>query len=289
MRLLRRLAPVAMIVCAAVLTTGCFDAVVEIHIHDDGAGYQRVELQIHPEFLEFIASFGAGLAEEFAEEGTDAPALDLEGACGEMLGADNPIAGLSDSARRSGATVESEVDTAACRTSMQVYWDAEAGETVVSEMFADDGATSLLRLPEGGWRFESTSALIAEESGDELDPAMLAELGVSAPTMRLSISLPGEPVEHNADQVSASLSGRITLSGSDDGVPGSTFTWDFDVTGPAPTIYAETAPIEESSSLVWVLPVVLAVLVVVAVLGWLIWRARRREAAGAASATDHES
>ena len=54
MRLLGRLAPALVAVCAAVLTAGCVDTVVEIKINEDGSGSQRVDAIVQREFLEFL-------------------------------------------------------------------------------------------------------------------------------------------------------------------------------------------------------------------------------------------
>ena len=275
MRVLRRLAPLVVVVCAALLATGCFDAVLEIRVNENGSGSQRVELQIHREFLEFLASFGAELAEGFGAGAEELPAPDIEAACREMLGAGDPLADLSVSASRSGASVESETDASACRTSMQVYWDADAGETVLADLFADGGDTSLQRLPDGGWRFESTSAVPGEASGDEFDPAMLEELGMSAPTMRLSITLPGRPLRYDADEVSGGLRGEISLVGSGDPYAVSTFRWDIDLLDPGPGIFAETTPDTSSPSWAWIVVVAaVAGLLILALLPWWLPRLR---------------
>lgn len=269
-RLLRRLAPVLIAVCASVLTTGCVDTVVEIKINDDGSGSQRVDLTVQREFLEFLAGIAAEMAEGMGAEATDLTEADLENACREMLAAENPLAGVADAATRLDAEVESATDASACRTSMQVYWDAEAAESIVEELSAAAAAeSSLQRLSGGGWRFESDPAFAEEMTGEgSFYVAMMEEQGVPLPTMTLSITLPGSPLQHNAHRFS-----------------GSTFTWDINVLDPQPGIFAETVPDWPSSSTVWIFIVVGAVaLLILALLPWWlpllrgIVRARRSPA-----------
>ena len=126
---------------------------------------------------------------------------------------------MSAAASRLDADVESETDASACRTSMQVHWDAEAAERIVEELSAAaDADSSLQHLPGGGWRFESESAFGEEINGEgSFYVAMMEEQGVPLPTMTLSVTLPGSPLQHNADRVS-----------------GSTFTWDIDILDPQP-------------------------------------------------------
>lgn len=260
MRLLRRLAPALIAVCAAVLTAGCVDTVVEIKINEDGSGSQRVDFTVQREFLEFLGGIAAEMAGEMGVEATDATEADLENACREMLTAENPLAGVSDAASRMDAAVESDTDASACRTSMQVHWDAEAAERIVEELSAAANAdSSLQRLPGGGWRFESDAAFGEEITGEgSFYVAMMEEQGVPLPTMTLSITLPGSPLQHNADRVS-----------------GSTFTWDIDVLDPQPRIFAETVPDWPSSSYAWLLIVAVSTaLLILALLPWWLPRLR---------------
>ena len=279
MRGLRRLVLVALVVGSAVFTVGCVDTVVEMRINDDGSGSQRVEFTVHREFLEFLTGIAAEMAEEMGVEATAATDADFEKACREMFGADHPLAGLSDSASRSGAIVESESDASECRTSMEIHWDADAGDSVLSEMFGYSEGTSLRRLRDGGWRFESDSAFGEEVTGEDLFyVAMMEERGVSSPTMTLSITLPGRPFQYDADEVSGGLRGEVSLFGSGDSYEVSTFTWHVDVLDPEPGIFAETVPVTSSSSWVWIVVVgVAAALLMLALLPW--WLPRLRGAA----------
>ena len=224
MRLLRRAAPICVVACAAVLTVGCVDTVVEMTITEDGSGLQRVDFQVRREFLEFLAGIAAEMAEEMGVEATDLTEADFEDACREMFSADHPLAGVSDSASRSGATVESESDVSECRTSIEIHWHADAADSVLSEMFGYGEGTSLRRLRDGGWRFESDSAFGDEVSGEgHFYVAMMEESGVSSPTMTLSITLPGTPLQYDADEVSRGLAGEVSLFGSGDAYEVSTF------------------------------------------------------------------
>ena len=276
MRLLRRAAPICVVACAAVLTVGCVDTVVEITINEDGSGSQRVDFQVRREFWEFLAGIAAEMAEEMGVEATDATEVDFEDACREMFSADHPLTGVSDSASRSGATVESESDVSECRTSMEIHWDADAADSVLSEMFGYGEGTSLRRLRDGGWRFESDSAFWEEVSGEgHFYVAMMEESGVSSPTMTLSITLPGTPFQYDADEVSGGLRGEISLFGSGDAYKVSTFRWDINLLDPGPGIFAETTPDTSSPSWSWIVVVAaVAGLLILALLPWWLPRLR---------------
>ena len=71
------------------------------------------------------------------------------------------------------------------------------------------------------------------------------------------MTLPGSPVDHNADEVS-----------------GSTFTWDVDLLDPPETLYAETGPAEGASA-AGVVVIVVAVLAVVGLLAVFAVTSRR--------------
>ena len=175
-----------------------------------------------------------------------------------------------------GATVESESDASACRTSVQIHWDADAGDSVLSEMFGYGEGTSLRRLRDGGWRLESDSAFGEEVSGEgHFYVAMMEESGVSSPTMTLSISLPGRPFQYDADEVSGGLRGEISLVGSGDAYGVSTFKWDINLLDPGPGIFAETTPDTSSPSWAWIVVVAaVAGLLILALLPWWLPRLR---------------
>ena len=102
---------------------------------------------------------------------------------------------------------------------------------------------------------------------------MLEELGMSAPTMRLSITLPGRPLQYDADEVSGGLRGEVSLVGSGDAYEVSTFMWDIDLLDPGPRIFAETTPVTSSSSWVWIVVVAaVAGLLILALLPWWLPR-----------------
>ena len=276
MRGLRRLVPVALIVSAAVLTVGCVDTVVDMRINDDGSGSQRVEFKVHREFLEFLAEIAAEMADETGVEATGATDAVFERACREMFASDSPLAGLSDSASRSGAVVESETDASECRTTVQIHWDADAGDAVLSEMFGFGEGSSLRRLRDGGWRFESDSAFGEEVTGEGLFlVAMMEESGVSPPTMRLSITLPGKPLQYDAVEVSAGLRGEVSIFGSGEAHDVSTFTWNIDLLESGQRIFAETVPVKTSPSWLWVLVAAVVALLVLALLPWWLPRLGR--------------
>ncbi len=110
-------------------------------------------------------------------------------------------------------------------------WDAADFDTVMA-VLAEDGGPSVHRTAGGGWRFElDLSWLSGDLSEDELSEDELAQaaaLGFELPTLAISVTLPGETVEHNADSARQSQSA---------------WELDFLATDEFPkSLYAETAP-----------------------------------------------
>ena len=188
-------------------------------------------------------------------------AADMEEACRQVL----DVHVLADAAHPynplnlvpEGVTGESESDVSECRVGVTFVWPADAFEMVRAEILTVE---ELQPLPSGGWRFElpPEDALFSGGSAGGFDPATLAELGVSTPTLLLSLTLPGRPVEHNADQVS-----------------GSTFTWELDLASASPDIFAETTPGTAAPSWTWIAIVVVAAGLLGLVLLWWLPRLHR--------------
>ena len=262
MRCLRRGAPMCLAVAAALMTSGCFDATWALSVNEDTSGSWRLEVQVHREAL----AVAAALAEGFdPDSGTDLPAVsaaDMEEACRQVLDvhvladASHPLNPLNRAPE--GVTGESESDVSECRVGVTFVWPADAFETVREELLTVE---ELQPLPGGGWRFElpPEDALLDGGSTSQLDPAMLAGLGVSTPTLMLSLVLPGQPLQHNAHRVS-----------------GSTFTWELDLADATPGIFVETTPRTATPSWTWVVVVAVAAgLLVLALLPWWLPRLHR--------------
>lgn len=273
MRLWHRLAPVLVAVGAATLTAGCMDTVVDLTINDDGSGTQRVDLRVRRDFLDLMAETALSFAAEMelGVAGVGGAGLDaltdseIEELCRFLLLADSPVGRMSEAASRLGAAVESDLapvvepDVYTCRVTMVVDWDSDAAE-VVQELSAAVGAeSSLQRLAEGGWRFESDTAFAGEEwTGETLFYlGLLDERDIPRPAVELSVTLPGDWSTHNAARVN-----------------GSAAVWNIrDIFDPEPKIFVETIRRAEPSSWVWVL--VVAVVVALAALALLPWWFRR--------------
>ena len=254
----RRAVSVGAVLCAVVLAAGCFHVDYDIDVDDDGSGSIRLALEYDRKALEILPALAAADSSmDFDDLGAGSEDFDPEEACQVML-EDMDFSEMDDLDSLPGVTVETDTELSPCRVTSRVSWDAEAQEAILSEMLDDDAR--LQRLPEGGWVFELTSIEsidpgsmdgLGDAMDDESAQRMMQALGLSQPTMTMSVALPGRPLQYNADRVS-----------------GGTFTWQFDLFDPPPTIFAETVP-GGSSSAVWIVVVaVVALLLFVALLGW---------------------
>lgn len=265
MGLLRRLAPLLVAVGAVTVTAGCVHTVVEVTINNDGSGSQRMDLAFERDFMAFLAGIAADWADESdidVPDSADLTGVDFERMCRSLVAESSPVSPLAEAASRLSASHQSETDASACRTTVRIDWDADAAETILEELSAAaEGDSSLTRLPTGGWRFESASAFGEEVTGEgQFFVDWMEDSSVSRPTLTLSITLPGEPLQHNARRVS-----------------GSTFTWDIDVLDPGPGVFAETAPASPSPSPVQIVLIVVgagAVLLILALMPWWLPRLR---------------
>ena len=208
----RSLIPTALAACVlTVLVTACIEVKMDFVVRDDGSGSAEVSMRLDEAVLG-MAMFGEdGDPEQYCRELADEP------------DASDPMGFGLDAV---DASTEAVVDSGDCLVTSTVTWIAEDSDAVLDVLMSDDGP-GFRRLEDGGWRFDLDTAPLSEDvTDDELSEA--AALGFDAPTLTLSVSLPGDAVEHNADTVS-----------------GSTYTWVFDtaeVRDFPDRIYLETAP-----------------------------------------------
>ncbi len=142
-------------------------------------------------------------------------------------GADGPgIFGLSEL-----DTIDVSFGDDDCAVRFGRTWAADEFDIVLTALAEDDGPT-VRRTDDGGWSFEldlgPISDELSEEQFSEDDVAQATAFGFEFPTLAISVTLPGDAVEHNADSVRQS-----------------TYSWEIDflTADELPeNLYVETAP-----------------------------------------------
>ena len=162
---------------------------MEFDVSEDGSGTYEMTLEVD---LEAIAGFADG-------EDVDPTSL-----CEESLNdaGGNELAGEN-------AEIRTENDGSICRQIVTGSWSAGAAELVEGS-----GEEVVLTQVGEGWRFEyDVSPLtddMSEDEGEELDPEMLALMGVEI-AFSLSVTLPGSITEHNGDASGSTVSWEFNL------------------------------------------------------------------------------
>ena len=202
----------------AVLAPACYRFEIDLVVREDGSGSVGAAINIDVAMLSLMGS-GEGDASETAGE-----------VCRQVVGgsgADMPsIFGLSEL-----DDVDVSLAEGVCAVKFGRTWSAGEGETVLAALAGDNGPR-IRRTDSDGWRFDLDLASLSEELADEEftseDRAEAAALGFEFPTLAVSVRLPGEAVEHNADSVRQSK-----------------YSWELDLFATEqhpPSLYAETAP-----------------------------------------------
>ncbi len=196
----------------AAVSTACVDAEIDLVVHDDGSGSMSLTINYDGALL---------------EQATLGENIDVERLCaevGEEAGAEPLDVGIS----ALSWTAEAFIDGGDCVVTQTSSWDAADAEAVLAEMSEGDGF-GLRRLDNDGWRFSLSGDELEETMGaTDGELASLPDWGYEAPTLTISVKLPGDAVEHNADSARRS-----------------TYTWELDY-GEADslpeTLFVETAP-----------------------------------------------
>lgn len=190
-----------MTLCGGILllVSGCIKVNLEINVNEDGSGTYGGEFAINKVF-----------AENFSEG-------DQSASCDEILDSnDNDLGPLSD--LPPDAEIEFFEDDSWCGYNFTAsFLDFGA---VLEE---DDGfpiteveGIATFRLPEDDLFGDVTGE--ADQAGEDIDSAMLLKaLGIPEPEFVISVTIAGEILEQNADQVR-----------------GSTLIWDFNILDPQP-------------------------------------------------------
>lgn len=200
----------------ALLTASCFEIEMDVVVREDGSGSVSITTRTDEAALDFLV----WLEEVPAEDSCRQFLTDRDG-----VGLDSVMFMNSFISFGQGTlSIDSESD---CVVSMSAAWTAEESHATLIAL-QDHEQFGLRRLDNGGWRFDMDMGELNDEevSLDDLDSA--TALGFDAPAVAISVTLPGDVVEHNADSVMQS-----------------TYTWEFDLisAGEIPaSLYVETVP-----------------------------------------------
>lgn len=202
----------------AVLATACYRLEIDLVVREDGSGSVDAAVDIDIAMLSLMG-LGEGDASETSGE-----------VCRQIVdgsGAGMPsIFGLSEL-----DDIDVSLGDGVCAVRFGRAWSAGEGEIVLAALAGDNGPR-IRRTGNDGWRFDLDMASLSDELADEEltseDRAEAEALGFEFPTLAVSVRLPGEAVEHNADSVRQSK-----------------YAWELDLFAteqhPA-SLYAETAP-----------------------------------------------
>jgi len=236
--------------------TGCLRTDVALVVNDDESGTFDVEMLIDRSRMEQLAEmFGeadedledpcAGIRDDLTEglpEGATATPIEEGSWCGAS--ASIPFANLDELAQ-----VSSQLDSDSS--------DDDSGD-LASDEVTPVGAIAVVRLDDGGYRFDVTGVEMASDDMGEM--SSMIEPIVGEMRVTYSVRLPGAPVDHNADDVD-----------------GNTFTWQLKFGDTRTELFATTEPGEPPSSgggnAVWI-AVAVAAAVAVAVAAFVLLKRR---------------
>ena len=191
----------------ALVTAGCVKVNVDFVVNDDGAGSFSQKVALAAPVIELMIETG-----QFETRAQACDSFIAESEANESP-VDFSADGVDTSDLDSIVPVFDSVSSdSECSTTQSFSWTAAQYGTLREVMAAGDGP-QILQLDDG-WRFELSGSFMDQgPSGGEV--AQLSSLGLDPPTAIISVTLPGEPVEHNADIAAGSM-----------------FSWEFDLTDP---------------------------------------------------------
>lgn len=235
---------------------------VDLVLHEDGSGSTTGSMHLDREVWELLVGIG-GLEQddEFALEEV------CKATSEELLETDSP----SSDDEGFESVVEMVVDDSGCNGTFTTTWTADHAERLAPGLGKDGG--SLFQRNDHGWRFELDMNIVQEQFGFERN-ADLTALITDQPTLTISVTLPGEVNEHNADSRD-----------------GSTFRWHVvlsDIAGTPDTLYAGSAPSGSGFPTLLAVIVAAAVLLVLALVWFLRRRSTRTAGNGSAPPLHHE-
>jgi hypothetical protein len=222
------------VVALAFSVSGCIAIDYGITVEEDGSGSVEASLGLD-----------IGVLSAFAGD-----EIDRDEACAEFS---------AEFEQPDGVTAEAFDEGDICGVRIRAGWEAsDDAESSLASVLDDDSIT-LGRTGDGGWRMEFPFGddILGEATGGDEGLDEFARLLLGDASFVVRLTLPGSPVDHNADEVS-----------------GSTFTWDVDLLNPPATLYAETAP-GGGASAGGVVVIVVAVVAVGALLAAFVATSRR--------------
>ena len=196
----------------AALTTACFAVEIDLVVRDDDSGSFTSTIYIDEAAVAFVAALG----EQPSEDSCQQFIKQADEAIVAFIAWAMPV--------ESTLTVASE---GGCTLTLAGTWTTDDADAVLARMANDEGLR-LSRLDDGGWRFELETGSFADEEFSLEDLELATAMGFDFPTLKVSVTLPGDPVEHNADSVNRSK-----------------YSWEVDLaaTDQLPeSLYVETAP-----------------------------------------------
>ena len=228
----------------ALVTAGCVKVNVDFVVNDDGAGSFSQKVALADPVIELMIGTG-----QFETRAQACDSFIAESEANESP-VDFSAAGVDTSDLDSIVPVFDTVSSdSECSTTQSFSWTAAQYGTLREVMAAGDGP-QIMQLDDG-WRFELGASFMDEGPSDG-EVAQLSSMGLDPPTVVISVTLPGEPVEHNADSAD-----------------GSTFSWEFDLTDPqsAPELFfAQTGSSSGGIGYVGIVGLVVAVVLLLAAL-----------------------
>ncbi len=236
-------------IIGALLGAGCLSIENEIQVFPDGSG--RLSSTLEFDSRAYANFLQRSIEEEFPQQrelvGEDFQQPDLgiseKTVCLGSIAATeflpSRIASKDSDQELAGLSIEASSNNGKCSVTESLEWTAEEFPEV-GRLLAEEG-TRVMKLDSGNWRLEvddlvqDPSLGLTSELGFAAELQELSEMWegmaglVFDVTVSVSVTLPGEPVDHNAHVVE-----------------GSRFSWSFDLMeimeGSEVKLYAETNP-----------------------------------------------
>lgn len=166
------------------LTSACFHASFDLVLRDDGSGSMSGSVHIDRTVVELVLQMDEDLGLTFEDYCASLERTPLE----------PEAAGGSDD----GYAFASEhvIDDAGCDLTFTTEWPADYADRLMTGFGAN--GDPLIERSDDGWRFELDMSVIRDLFGFDRN-ADLFSLIVDQPTLTVSVTLPGEVQEHNAD------------------------------------------------------------------------------------------
>ena len=229
-------ARLALVAAVAFLASGCLRANVAIEVNEDGSGTASI---IQAFDVEALSEFAGEEAVEALEDPESLIPADLPDAVEAEVYEEDGYTGVRFTT--AFADVEEMEENLAALQAATVESLESTGATAESQ---SDGLT--LEQTEEGWYFETSGLDSGTTETDDIPEFLLEGF-----ELRYSVTLPGDVVDHNADEVD-----------------GTTYTWDLAIDDDRETIFAETKVSKGLGTLPFIIGGAVLALVLLAALGF---------------------